>query len=76
MTALLGQPRAARSPADMRWILDLMRSRGSLEHARKVARQLAGATLFEFTQAFAGTPESDDKTFLRQVISYMVSRDS
>jgi len=41
-----------------------------------VARQLAGATLFEFTQAFAGTPESSDKTFLREVIAYMVSRDS
>ena len=31
-----------------------MRSRGSLDHARKVARQFAGATLFEFTQAFGG----------------------
>jgi hypothetical protein len=52
-----------------------MRSRGSLDHARKVARQLAGATLFEFTQAFRDVPESDEKTFLNQVISYMVSRD-
>jgi len=76
MTAYLGQPRAVRSLADTHWILGLMRSRGSFEHARKVARQLAGATLFEFTQAFAGTPESSDKTFLREVIAYMVSRDS
>jgi len=76
VTGYLGQPRAARSLADTRWILGLMRSRGSLDHVRRVARQLAGATLFEFTQAFAGVPESDDKTFLRQVIAYMVSRDS
>src|SRR5262245_6581277 len=71
----LGQPRAGRSATDMRWILDLMRSRGSLDHARQVARQFAGATLFEFTQAFGDVPESDDKTFLYQIISYMVQRD-
>ena len=71
----LGQPRAARSPQDTRWILETMRSRGSLEHARKVTKQLAGAALYEFTQAFRDVPESDDKRFLNQVISYMVSRD-
>ena len=75
VTTYLGQPRAGRSVQDAQWILDLMRSRGSLDHARKVARQLAGATLFEFTQAFRDVPESDEKTFLHQVISYMVSRD-
>lgn len=75
VTSYLGRPRADRSESDTRWILDLMRSRGSMEHARRVARQLAGATLFEFTQAFGDVPESDDKRFLQQVISYMVSRD-
>jgi geranylgeranyl diphosphate synthase type II len=71
----LGQPRASRSMTDMQWILDLMRSRGSLDHARNVARQFAGASLYEFTQAFGDVPESDDKTFLYQVISFMVRRD-
>jgi geranylgeranyl diphosphate synthase type II len=75
VTDYLGQPRAGRSMRDAQWILALMRSRGSLDHARTVAKQLAGATLFEFTQAFRDVPESDDKTFLYQVISYMVSRD-
>jgi geranylgeranyl diphosphate synthase type II len=75
VTEYLGQPRAGRSMRDAQWILDLMRSNGSLDHARKVAKQLAGATLFEFTQAFRGVPESDDKAFLYHVISYMVSRD-
>jgi len=71
----LGQPRAVRSMRDTGWILDLMRSRGSLDHARKVTRQLAGAAIYEFTQAFGDVPESDEKRFLNQVISYMVSRD-
>jgi geranylgeranyl diphosphate synthase type II len=75
VTAFLGQPRATRSVQDARWILDLMRAQGSLDYARKVARQFAGGTLFEFTQAFRDVPESDEKTFLHQIISYMVSRD-
>jgi geranylgeranyl diphosphate synthase type II len=75
VTNYLGQPRASRSERDWRWMLDLMRSRGSLDHARKVAKQLAGATIFEFTQAFRDVPDSDEKTFLNEIISYMVSRD-
>jgi geranylgeranyl pyrophosphate synthase len=70
-----GQPRAGRSTKDMRWILDLMRSRGSLDYARTVSRQLAGATLYEFTRAFSGVPESEEKMFLHRIILYMVSRD-
>jgi geranylgeranyl diphosphate synthase type II len=75
VTAFLGRPRATRSVKDARWILDVMRAQGSLDCARKVARQFAGGTLFEFTQAFRDVPESDEKTFLHQVISYLVSRD-
>lgn len=75
VSAYLGQPRAARSRRDTRWILDLMQSRGSFEHARKATKQLAGAALYEFTQAFRDVPESDEKKFLSDVISYMVSRD-
>jgi geranylgeranyl diphosphate synthase type II len=75
VTAFLGQPRAGRSMRDMRWILDLMRSSGSLDYARAVSRQLAGAAVYEFTQAFSSVRESEEKTFLRQVVLYMVSRD-
>jgi len=75
VASYLGQPRAARSMRDTRWILDLMRLRGSLDHARTATRQLAGAALYEFTRAFRDVPESDEKRFLNQVISYMVSRD-
>lgn len=75
VSAYLGQPRAERSIRETRWILDLMRLRGSLEHARQVTKQLAGAALYEFAQAFGDTPDSDEKNFLNQVVSYMVSRD-
>jgi geranylgeranyl diphosphate synthase, type II len=75
VTAYLGRPRAARSMRDTRWILDLMRVRASLDHARKVTKQLAGGALYEFTQAFGDVPGSDEKTFLSQIISFMVNRD-
>lgn len=75
VTRYLGQPRAARTLRDTRWILELMRSRGSLDHGRKVTRQLAGAALYEFEQAFRDVPQSDERGFLKQIISYMVSRD-
>jgi geranylgeranyl diphosphate synthase, type II len=75
VTSYLGRPRADRSASETGWILGLMRSRGSFDHAKKVARQLAGATLFEFTQAFGDVPDSDEKIFLREIISYMISRD-
>jgi geranylgeranyl diphosphate synthase type II len=76
VTTYLGQPRAARSVRDTRWIIDAMRSRGSLDHARSATKQLAGAALYEFTQAFGNVPQSDEKRFLEQVISYMISRDA
>jgi geranylgeranyl diphosphate synthase, type II len=75
VTKYLGQPRADRSARDTCWILDLMRTRGSLDRARGLARQLAGATVFEFTRAFGDVPDSEDKYFLRQVITYMINRD-
>jgi len=75
LKAFLGQPRASRSPSDVRWILELMQTCGCLNYGRTVARQLAGATLYEFTQAFGDLPASDEKNFLHQIIRYMVSRD-
>ncbi|MGH9143133.1 MAG: polyprenyl synthetase family protein, partial [Vicinamibacterales bacterium] len=71
----LGQTRSTRSAADVAWVLGLMQSRGSMEYGRTVARQLAGATLYEFTQAFGGLPDSEEKEFLHQIIRYMVNRD-
>jgi hypothetical protein len=46
-----------------------------MDHARATAKQFAGAALYEVTHAYGGLPESDDKSFILQVIRYMVSRD-
>jgi geranylgeranyl diphosphate synthase type II len=75
LRAFLGQTRARRSPEDVQWVLGLMQSYGSMDYGRTVSRHLAGATLYEFTQAFGDLPASDEKNFLNQIIRYMVSRD-
>jgi geranylgeranyl diphosphate synthase type II len=75
LRAFLAEPRSRRSQNDVDWILSLMQSTGSLNYARTASRQLAGAALYEFTRAFAGVPDSDDKTFVRHIIDYMVRRD-
>ncbi len=75
LTAFLGQTRARRSPEGVDWVLNLMRSYGSIDYTRAISRQLAGATLYEFTRAFGELPASDEKNFVNQIIRYMVSRD-
>jgi geranylgeranyl diphosphate synthase type II len=75
LSMFLGQTRARRSTTEVAWVLDLMRSHGSLAYGRTMSRQFAGATLFEFAKAFGDVPDSEDKMFLHQIIRYMVSRD-
>ena len=72
--AFMGQPRLRRSINEVPGILELMRATGSLEYAGAMSRQLAGAALYEFTQAFGDVPDSEDTAFIRQLIAYVVSR--
>lgn len=71
----LAQSRTRRSETDVHWILGRMRSCGSIDYGRAMSRQFAGATLYEFTQAFGDLPASEDKDFVNQIIDYVVSRD-
>jgi geranylgeranyl diphosphate synthase type II len=75
LTRFLGRSRAGRSEKDVQWILGLMRSGGSMDYGRAMSKQLAGATLYEFTQAFGDVPASEDKDFVYQIIDYVVNRD-
>jgi geranylgeranyl diphosphate synthase, type II len=71
----LGRRRAERSERDVRWVFRLMQRVGSLDHASASARQLAEAALGEFTIAYGGQPESDDKRFIEDLILYMIERE-
>jgi geranylgeranyl diphosphate synthase type II len=70
----LGTPRRERRRADVRWIGSLMEKYRSVEYARAGARQLAEAALKEFPVAYGGAPDSEDKRFVRAVVTYMVKR--
>lgn len=72
----LSVPRAARQQAEVGWLRATMDKYGSIAHARSCARQLAGAALHEFDLVFGALPDSEHKRFLRQVVLYMIERDS
>lgn len=73
--AFLERERRARVAADVEWILNLMRARGSLAHGVSVARQLAGAAKYEFTRSFGDCPRSEHTVFVEQLIDYVVHRE-
>jgi geranylgeranyl diphosphate synthase type II len=66
--------RPQRSATDVRWILELMASTGAMKHARLVARGLAGAALYEFTQFFGDRADSRDLSFIRALVTWVLRR--
>ena len=74
LTTFLGLPRAARTAAAVARVRALLERTGAMEHARTVARGLAGAALYEFDRYFAGTPDSRDLTFMRSLLTWVLER--
>jgi geranylgeranyl diphosphate synthase type II len=75
LTVFFAKPRAQRLSRDVSWTFDRLRFYGSVDYARKAAREFAEGALHEFSTAFAGAPESVDLDFLRGLLAYMASRD-
>ena len=71
----LGQSRQERNAAEVGWVFQRMGRYGSIDYARRAARQLAGAALLEGLAAFRGLPDSPDKRFVLEMILYVVDRD-
>jgi len=74
LARFLALPRAERTPAELAWLMDLIAASGAVEHARQVARGLAGAALHEFALAFAGRPEERDLRFIRALVTWVLRR--
>jgi geranylgeranyl diphosphate synthase type II len=74
LAEFLSTPRAQRTNADVRHVYGLMERHGSIEFSRSRARFLAGAALAEYDKVFGDLPGSADKSFIRDIVHYMIER--
>lgn len=74
LSEILCRPREGRSLSEVRWIRKLMNKYGCAEYARKIAHGLAGAALHEYSLISAGLPDSRDKQFLEQTVTWVIER--
>jgi geranylgeranyl diphosphate synthase, type II len=75
LRAILAKPRPRRAAREIEWMNALITRSGSLDRARATARQFAEAAAKEFDGAYATAPDGEDKSFLRDLVSYAVERD-
>ena len=61
-------------PRDVAWIYELLHRYGSIDYARRAARELVRASLNELEVAFAGANDGPDKAFVRALVEYMIER--
>ena len=71
----LAKPREKRSAAELAEVYAQMVHYVSIEYARRSARQLTGAALLEAAIAFGSVPDSPQKQFIFQMVTYVVNRD-
>jgi geranylgeranyl diphosphate synthase, type II len=70
----LGKQRRHRSASETAWVRSLLGAQGSFDYARRIAKGLAGAALYEFECGFASVAEGRDKNFIRALISWVLRR--
>ena len=74
LSEILCRPREGRTLSEVHWIRKLMNKYGCTEYARKIAHGLAGAALHEYSLISAGLPDSRDKRFLEQMVTWVIER--
>jgi len=74
LDAFLSLSREERTAEDVLWLADLMRTHGSIEHARHVASSLAGAAAHEFERVYGHLPPSRDRAFVAGLIPWVFER--
>ena len=74
LSNLMSLPREQRSACDVTWIRQLMDKYDCVEYARQIAHGLAGAALQEFSELSAGLPDSRDKRFLEEMVTWVIER--
>lgn len=67
--------RSEHSQETAEWVMERMLYYNSIEYARNVSKNMAGAALKEFYSSFKDVPKSEDKALLESIIMYMINRD-
>jgi geranylgeranyl diphosphate synthase type II len=76
LSRVLSAAREQRTARDVDWILAQMQRCGSLEYALGIARGLAGAALREYEHIYDELPESRDRRFIRELVTWVLKRAS
>jgi geranylgeranyl diphosphate synthase, type II len=75
LTTFLAAPRQKRRADEIRWVYRLMEKYSSIDYARALARELANESLKQFDIAYAQAQECEDKTFIKQIVEFMIERE-
>lgn len=75
LKAFLAKPRERRLDREVAWVLDLLRSYGSIDYARQAVRQFAEGARSELDTAYAGALPGEALDFLRSLVDYTISRE-
>jgi hypothetical protein len=54
----------------------MLKNSGSIEYARRVAREFSAAARAEFDRIYGGAPGGQDVHFLRELLNYMTMREA
>ena len=74
LTSVLARVREERTRDEVAWIRRLMDKYSCIEYARRIAQELAGAAIHEFSLIAAGLPDSRPKSFLEQMATWVIQR--
>jgi geranylgeranyl pyrophosphate synthase len=76
LKSFLAKPRAQRLPREISWIYDLLHRYGSLDYARKAARDFAEGARRELETAYAGAKPGPQLDFIRSLLDYLADREA
>lgn len=74
LRAILAKPRGARVAREIEWMHAVIRKYGSLDYARLAAQEFSAAASRELETAFAGASDGPDAGFIRDLVTYVVTR--
>jgi geranylgeranyl diphosphate synthase type II len=74
LCTILQLPREERTAAHVCWMRKLMDVYGCIDYARQIAHGLAGAALHEYSLLYAQLPDSRDKRFIEELVTWVFER--